>query len=151
MHGHTFHHGKKHFCRYSLQAFSTEEILKRHIKDCFKINGKKIIVMPKKSKYVKFKNYERKIKSRLIIYVDFEAFLVPKGNRRQKPEESYTKKYQKHIACSYDYKLVCVDYKFSKNFKEYLGKDAVYNFINTMIEENKYFSEVIKNILKKNL
>ena len=26
-------HGKKHFCRYCLQAFNTEEILKYHMKD----------------------------------------------------------------------------------------------------------------------
>ena len=36
MYDHTLHHEKKHFCCYSLQAFSTEEILKQHIKDCFK-------------------------------------------------------------------------------------------------------------------
>ena len=47
MYNHTLHHTKKHFCRYCLQAFSTEEILK-HIKDCFKINGKQKIIMPKK-------------------------------------------------------------------------------------------------------
>ena len=41
------------------------------------------------------------------------------------------------INCSYGYKLVCVDDKFSKPFKTYLGKDAVYNFINNMIEESK--------------
>ena len=38
MYDHTLHHGKNYFCRYCLQGFSTEEILKRHIKDCFKIN-----------------------------------------------------------------------------------------------------------------
>ena len=37
------------FCRYCLQALSTEEILKRHIKDCFKINEKQRITMPKKA------------------------------------------------------------------------------------------------------
>ena len=31
---------------------------------------------------------------------------------------------KKHIAYSYDYELVCVD------FKTYVGKDAVYNFVN---------------------
>ena len=31
------------------KAFSTEEILKRHIKDYCKINGKRTIIMPKKS------------------------------------------------------------------------------------------------------
>ena len=71
MYDHTLHHVKKHFCCYCLQSFSTEEILKRHIKDCFKINGKQRIIMPKRSQYVKFKNYERKVKSPFTIYADF--------------------------------------------------------------------------------
>ena len=57
------HHGKKHFCSYYLQAFITEEIPKRHIKVCLKINEKQRIIIPKKGEYVKLKNYERKIKS----------------------------------------------------------------------------------------
>ena len=32
MYDHTLHRGRKHFTDYCLQAFSTEEILKRHIK-----------------------------------------------------------------------------------------------------------------------
>ena len=40
MHDNTFYRERKHSCRFCLQAFSTEEILKCHIKDCFKINGK---------------------------------------------------------------------------------------------------------------
>ena len=35
-----------------LQAFKTEEQLKYHIKDCFKINGKQTIKMPKKGEYI---------------------------------------------------------------------------------------------------
>ena len=99
--------------------------------------------MPKKGECFKFKNYERKIKSPFITYADFESISVPENNGKQNPEESYTSKYQKHIACSYDYKLVCVDDKFSKPFKTYLGKDVVYNFISSMIEESKYCSDVI--------
>ena len=45
MYDHTLHCGRKHFFRYCLQAFSTEEILKRHITDYFKINGKQRIKM----------------------------------------------------------------------------------------------------------
>ena len=59
----------------------------------------------------------------------------------QNPNESYTNKYQKHIA----------NYKFSKPFKSYLGKDTVYNFIKSTIKESKYSNEVMKNILAKNL
>ena len=38
---------EKKFCRYCLQAFSTEEILNSHIKNCFKVNGKERIIIPK--------------------------------------------------------------------------------------------------------
>ena len=60
-----------------------------------------------------------------MIYANFESILVPEDNRKQNPNESYTNKYQKHVPCSYGYKLVCVDEKFSKPFKSCLGKDAV--------------------------
>ena len=49
MYDYTLHRGRRHFCRYCLQAFSTEEMLKLYIKDCFKVNGKQRIKMPKKA------------------------------------------------------------------------------------------------------
>ena len=57
-----------------------------------------------------------KVKSPFVIYTDFESILVPEGNGKQNPKESYTNKQQKQIACSYDYKLAYVDDKFSKPF-----------------------------------
>ena len=60
MYDHTLHRGRKHFCRYCLKAFSTEEILKRYIKDYFKVNGKKRIIIPRKGELVKSKHYEKK-------------------------------------------------------------------------------------------
>lgn len=47
MYNRSFHRGRKPFCRCCLQTFSTEEILKRNIKDSFKINNKQMIIMPK--------------------------------------------------------------------------------------------------------
>ena len=76
---------------------------------------------------------------------------MPENNGKQNPEEFYTNKYQKHIACSYGYKLVCVDDKFSKPFNTNLGEDVVYNFINNMIEERKYCSDVMKKHFNKQL
>ena len=149
MYDHTLHCRRKHFYHYCLQAFSTEEILKHNIKDCFKMNGKQRIIIPKEGEYVKFKNYERKIKSSFIIYAGFKSILVPENYGKQNPEESYTNKYQKHIASSYDYKLVCADDKFSKPSQTYLGEDAVYNVINNMTEESKYCSDVMKKHFNK--
>ena len=39
--------------------------------------------MLKKGKYVKFKNFEWKIKSKFMIYADFESTLVPEDNGMQ--------------------------------------------------------------------
>ena len=73
---HTLPRGRKHSCRYCLQAFSREGIPKRHLKDCLQINRKQRIIMPNKGEYVKFKNYERKIKSPFIIYAEFESISI---------------------------------------------------------------------------
>ena len=48
MYNHSLHRKRKYFCCYYLYASIIEEILRRHIKDCFKINGKQTIKMPKK-------------------------------------------------------------------------------------------------------
>ena len=57
MYDYTLYRVRKYFCRYCLQALTTSEILKCHIKDCFKINRKQRIKMPKKCEYVRVKNY----------------------------------------------------------------------------------------------
>ena len=70
--------------------------------------AKEGIKMPEDSKYVgkyaKFKDFERQIKPPFIIYTDFESTLVPENNGKLNPDESYTNKYQKHVACSYGFK-----------------------------------------------
>ena len=48
--------------------------------------------MPGKGEYIKFKNFERKIKSPFVIYANFESILVPEDNGEQNSNESYTNK-----------------------------------------------------------
>ena len=52
MYDHTLHRGRKHFYHYCFQAFRTAEKLKCQIKDCFKVNGKQTVYMPKKGAYI---------------------------------------------------------------------------------------------------
>ena len=44
-----------------------------------------------------------------------------------------------------------VDDKFITPFKSYLGEDAVTNFMNSMVEKSKYFSDVMKKHFNKEL
>ena len=85
-----------------------------------------------------------------MIYADFEGILVPRDNEKQNQNKSKIKnKYQKHGACICGYKLVCVGDKFSKPFKLHLGENTVYNFINSMVEESKYCSDMTKKHFNK--
>ena len=45
MYDYTLHRERKCFCGYCLLAFGTADVLKCHIKDYFKINGKQMIKM----------------------------------------------------------------------------------------------------------
>ena len=36
-----------------------------------------------------------------MIDAEFESILVPQNTGKKNPDESYTKKYQKHVGCSY--------------------------------------------------
>ena len=87
MYDHSLYCGRKHFCRYCLHALFTENIVKRQIKNCFKINGKQTIKMAKKGENIKFKNFERKIKSQFKIDVNFEYILVLEDNGKQNRNE----------------------------------------------------------------
>ena len=76
---------------------------------------------------------------------------MPENNGKQNPDESYPNKYYNYVICSYGYKLVCVDDQLSKPFKSHLGQDDVHKFINNMVKESKYCSQVIKKHFNKEL
>ena len=85
-----------------------------------------------KGEYIKFEKFELTIKSPFMSYAGFEIILVHEDNGKQNPNVAYTKKHRKHAHCSYCYKLVYDNDKFSNLFKSYLGEDSVHNFISSM-------------------
>ena len=66
-------------------------------------------------------------------------------------EGSYTEKYQDHIPCSFAYKIVCIDDRFSKPTIIYRGENAGYEFIKAIFEEYKYCKKIINKHFNKNL
>ena len=84
---HTLYCGRKHFCCYCLQAFSTNEILNVRFKIALKLMVIKMIKRHKKGEHVQFKNFVRGIKSPFMIHADFKSTLVTVDNGMQNPEE----------------------------------------------------------------
>ena len=103
----------------------------------------------KKDEYVKFKNFARKTNSPLMIYADFQSILISEDNGKQNYEITYPFSYRTSVVCSYGYKLARVDNKFNKPFKLYLSENTVYNFVNTVVQESKYYSEAMKKHFKQ--
>ena len=53
-------------------------------------------------------------------------------------EGSYTKKYHEHVPCSYAYKVVYIDDKYSKLIVVYKGVNAAYEFVKSILKEHKF-------------
>ena len=142
----TKHKNKKWFCKSCLLCFSNENILIKHKEICLRINGKRSVKL--EEGIIKFENYFKQIPAPFRIYADFECNL----KKVKCNEGSYTEKYQDHIPCSFAYKIVCIDDKFTKPTIIYKGQNAAYEFIKAIIEENKYCKKIMSWLwLKKKI
>ena len=57
------------------------------------------------------------------------------------------KKYQDRVPCSFAYKVVCIDDRFTKPTVVYRGENTAYGFIKAILKEYKYCKKVIKKTL----
>ena len=64
---------------------------------------------------------------------------------------SYTEKYQAHIPCSFAYKVVCVDNKFSKRVVLYRGKMLFIGSLKLFLMSMIIVKKMIKRHFDKNL
>ena len=125
----TKNENKKYFRKICLQCFSSKNVLTEHKEVCLSINGAQSVRLEKRK--IEFKNYFKQVPVPFKIYVDFECNL----NSVESYESSYSKKYQDHIACSFAYKLVCVDDKFSKPIVVFRGENAAFKFFEAILKE----------------
>ena len=82
----------KYYCKSCLQCFTSQKVLNGHKEDCLLINGAQNVKLEKG--FIEFKNFNRQIPA---------------------PFKIYAEKYQDHIPCSFAYKVVCIDDKYSKD------------------------------------
>ena len=145
----TKHKSKKYLCKSCSHCFSSEIVLNRHKEDCLMINSEQNVKLEKG--FTEFKKFNRQIPVPFKIYADFECLLKCCDVGVDNDCFSYTKKYQNHVPCSFAYKVVYVDDKFSENVVLYRGKNAVFKFIRSVFTEYDYCRSVIKKHFNKNL
>ena len=104
----------------------------KHREDCLSINGQQSVKLEKE--IIEFENYFKQLQVPFKIYADFECNL----RDVEIYESCYTKKYQDHIPCSFAYKVVCIDDRFTKPTIIYRGENTAHKFIKSILKEYKY-------------
>ena len=94
-----------------------------------------------------FEKYLKQIPVPFKIYTDFECNLRDVKSY----EGSYTKNPQDHVPCSFAYKVVCIDDKFTKPIVVFRGENVAYEFIKAILKQYKYCKKVMKKHFNKNL
>ena len=128
-----------------MQCFSRKNMFTKHKKVCLSINGAQSVRLDKGT--TEFKNYFKQIPVPFKIYADFECNL----KNVEYYEGTYTKKYHEHVPCSYAYKVVCIDDRFSKPIVVFRGENVAYEFIKAILKEYEYCKKVMKKHFNKNL
>ena len=123
---------KKWFCKSCLQGFNKENVLIKHKGDCLSIN--KIQSVKVEEGITESENYFKQLPVPFKIYAEFECNF----KNVEIYECSYTKKYHDHVPCSFAYKIVCIDDRFSKPIVVFRGENAAYEFIKAILKEYWY-------------
>ena len=66
-------------------------------------------------------------------------------------KDSTQKKYHNHISCSFAYKVVCIDDRFSKPIVVFSGENTAYEFIKAVLKEYEYCKKLMKKHFNKSL
>ena len=140
---HKTKNNKKWFCKSCLQCFSTKNMLIKRKVDCLSINGMQSVDV--EEGISKFENYSKPLSVPFKIYADFECNLKD----TEIYEGSCTKKYHDHFPCTYAFKVVCIDNRFSKPTVVYRGKNVAYEFIKAILKEYKYCKNNKKTFQQK--
>ena len=126
-------------------VFSSENVLIKHKEDYLSINGKQSAKLERG--IIEFESYSKQMPVPFKVYADSECNL----RGVESYEGSYTKEYQNHISCSFAYKVVCIDDRFTKPIVVYKGKYAAYEFIKAILKEYKYCKKVMNKHFHKHL
>lgn len=124
-------HHKRLLCYNCLALFPSQARLNKHEELCFCFK-KQRVCMPdpydlREEPVCRFKKFENKLKSRFVIYSDFEALCMKVKRRRGK-----IRQYAKHVPSGYCFVVVSNDEVIYKSL--YRGKDCMEIFVKELDE-----------------
>ena len=136
------HKGGTHICFRCLNPFWSHKSLEKHWEYCRNHEAVKIN-MPEKGTILKFKHHERSERVPFIIYADTEALIKEMQNCDPNPQNSYTKKYQKHEPISFSYYIKSFDDNvYESKLRKYTGEDAMEKFVEWIEEDVKDIANI---------
>ena len=136
------HKGGTHICFRCLNPFWSHKSLEKHWEYCKNHEAVKIN-MPEKGTILKFKHHERSERVPFIIYADTEALTKEMQNCDPNPQNSYTKKYQKHEPISFSYYIKSFDDNvYESKLRKYTGEDAMEKFVEWIEEDVKEIANI---------
>ena len=136
------HREGTHICFRCLNPFWSHKSLEKHWEYCKDHEAVKIN-MPEKGTILRFKHHERSEKLPFIIYADTEALIKEMQNCDPNPQNSYTKKYQKHEPISFSYYIKSFDDNVYKSkLRKYTGEDAMEKFVEWIEEDVKDIANI---------
>ena len=141
------HKGKAYVCERCINAFTTEDALKKHEKHCTNKDCVHL-KMPAPGSTISFNHLERGQRVPFTIYADFESLLKPISRCEPNPNISSMNKYQKHEPISFSYYIKCPENTACDlEPRTYTGEDATEKFIEWLEKDVKDIS----NIKKRNM
>ena len=136
------HKGTRNICLNCLNSFKCKKSLDDHKEYCYNNECVKTI-MPEKDTFLRFKNFLHSEKVPFIVYADTESLIKEMHNCDPNPQNSYTKKYQKHEPISFSYYIKCFDNSvYEPRLSTYTGKDAMDVFIKWLEEDVKAIANI---------
>ena len=138
---------KQHFfCHFCMQGFTRQDILNDHIAYCSKYDAQNVQYPSDLENILEFKSYEKKLKVPFCIYADFECFARKIDTCLPDPAKSSTTNKTMFEACSFGYKVVCTDDRYTKPTVIYRGPNVTETFLRKLVEEEMHIKNILNNI-----
>ena len=141
LHGQTPRNGNKKHC---LHGFTSSERLNRHVEDCNKNGLQKVILPDEKHPWIEFHAVEKILPMPLVIYADFESFLIPLQGL---VDQSSNTPYEMHVPSGFCYYVVCRMEKYTLKPVVYRGPDVIKEFLKCVKKEYALIYRILRKVI----